>query len=147
VTGGEPLIQEETPLLIRKLIDKGFIVLLETNGSRDIGEVDDRCIRIMDIKCPSSGEEKNNDLDNLKKLTGKVEVKFVIGDRTDFDYAKGMISRIDKKYIEAHPPHFAPVFGGIAPHLLAQWILEDHLNARLSLQLHKILWDPEKRGV
>lgn len=147
MTGGEPLLQEETPLLIRKLIDKGFTVLLETNGSQDIGRVDDRCIRIMDIKCPSSGEEKNNDLHNLKKLTDKDEVKFVIGDRTDFDYAKDMINHMDEKYLKSHPPHFVPVFGRIAPHLLAQWILEDHLHARLSLQIHKILWDPERRGV
>ncbi|GAJ03129.1 unnamed protein product, partial [marine sediment metagenome] len=91
VTGGEPLIQKETSVLIHRFLEEGFEVLLETNGSQDISQIDDRCVKIVDIKCPSSGEEEKNDLDNLTRLTDKDEIKFVIGSREDYEYARKIL--------------------------------------------------------
>jgi 7-carboxy-7-deazaguanine synthase len=146
ITGGEPLLQKETPGLIRQLLDLEYKVLVETNGSIDVDMVDPRCVRIMDIKCPSSGESERNDLENISKLTTRDEIKFVIGARKDYLYAKkllGLISRTSKvKRI-----HFSPVTGRLLPASLAKWILEDRLNVRLSLQLHKIIWPSDKMGV
>jgi 7-carboxy-7-deazaguanine synthase len=147
ITGGEPLMQKDTPLLIQKLLDMGFEVLLETNGSMDISVVDDRCVKILDIKCPSSGEAKRNYLDNLKRLQPKDEIKFAIGSREDYDYAKKILSFIDRADGNSKPPLFSPVHGRLNPELLAQWILADHLDVRMQIQLHKIIWDPETRGV
>ena len=144
VTGGEPLIQAETPSLICGLLDAGHTVLLETNGSLDIGVVDPRCIRIMDIKCPSSGMAGQNDLRNLKKLGVQDELKFVIGSREDYEFAKDLLSTLPAARCKIN---FSPVFGSLAPQSLAEWILEDHLPVRLNLQLHKIIWGPEARGV
>jgi len=139
VTGGEPLLQTETPELIRGLLDRGYTVLLETNGSRDIGVIDERCVRIVDVKCPSSGESGKNRLENLGILTPNDEVKFVIGDREDYEYAKSVIVRRLSRRDGLKPPLLSPVFGRIEPERLARWILEDHLDARLQIQLHKIL--------
>jgi 7-carboxy-7-deazaguanine synthase len=147
VTGGEPLIQKETPALIHDLLEKGYKVLLETNGSQDIGQVDDRCITILDVKCPSSGEANKNDWDNLSKLTEGDEVKFVIGDREDYDYAKKVLDHNDISTSGVNAVHLSPLHGQMAPKDLAKWILEDHLNVRLHLQLHKVVWDPNQRGV
>ena len=114
VTGGEPLIQAETPSLIARLLDEGYTVLLETNGSIDKGGVDPRCVRIMDIKCPSSGMAGQNDLRNLEKLGIQDELKFVIANREDYEFAKDILST---------PPairckiNFSPVFGALAPGL------------------------------
>jgi 7-carboxy-7-deazaguanine synthase len=147
VTGGEPLIQKETPSLIHNLLEAGHEVLLETNGSQDIGQVDERCVKIMDIKCPTSGEEGKSDLKNLALLADTDEIKFVIGDRGDYDYAKKILNSMDLKPSPISRVHFSPVFGKMDPGLLAKWILADHLDVRLHLQIHKIIWDPEKRGV
>jgi 7-carboxy-7-deazaguanine synthase len=147
VTGGEPLIQKETPYLIHNLLEAGHEVLLETNGSQDIGQVDERCVKIMDIKCPTSGEEGKSDLKNLALLADTDEIKFVIGDRGDYDYAKKILNSMDLKPSPISRVHFSPVFGKMDPGLLAKWILSDHLDVRLYLQIHKIIWDPEKRGV
>jgi 7-carboxy-7-deazaguanine synthase len=147
VTGGEPLLQPQTPELIRRLLDDGYTVLLETNGSRDIGIVDDRCTRIVDVKCPSSGQVDNNRLENLAIVTPNDEVKFVIGDREDFDYAKGIIATLLPRSSGLKPPLVSPVFGRLDPKSLARWILDDHLDVRLQIQLHKVIWGPEKRGV
>jgi 7-carboxy-7-deazaguanine synthase len=147
VTGGEPLFQTETPRLIHNLLEDGFTVLLETNGSLDISLVDSRCIRIVDIKCPTSGEAEHNDTENLDRLTANDELKFVIGNRTDYVYAKDVLELLNKKAIVVRHIHFSPVFGEITPEQLASWILEDHLPVRLSLQMHKIIWHPDKRGV
>ena len=147
VTGGEPLIQQETPSLIFSLLEKGYKVLLETNGTQDISLVDERCVKIVDIKCPSSGEDKKNDLKNLNRLTDKDEVKFVIGGREDYEYARKILEIIDYKSSRMSPVHFSPVFRKMDPEILAEWILEDNLNVRLQIQLHKIIWDPEQRGV
>jgi 7-carboxy-7-deazaguanine synthase len=146
VTGGEPLIQEETPELILSLLQEGFTVLLETNGSRDIDRVDHRCVRIVDIKCPSSGQVEFNDLGNLARLTDRDELKFVIGHKQDYEYATHIVRSL-RNADRNHQVNFSPVFGALAPRILAKWILEDHLEVRLNLQLHKILWDPEQRGV
>ena len=147
ITGGEPLMQKDTPLLIRRLLDLGFEVLLETNGSMDIGIVDDRCVKILDIKCPSSGETKRNYLENLKRLQPKDEIKFAIGDRDDYDYAKKILSFMDRANGNIKPPLFSPVHGKMNPGLMAQWILADHLDVRMQIQLHKVIWGPETRGV
>jgi 7-carboxy-7-deazaguanine synthase len=147
VTGGEPLLQAQTPELIRKLLDKRYTVLLETNGSRDIGIVDDRCTRIVDVKCPSSGQADKNRLENLNIITPNDEVKFVIGDREDFDYAKAVVSTLLSRRDDLKPPLFSPAFGRLNPKSLARWILEDHLDVRLQIQLHKVIWGADKRGV
>ena len=147
ITGGEPLIQEETPALIRHLLDGGYQVLVETNGSQDIGITDDRCIRIVDIKCPSSGEHKSNDLENLFRLTDRDEIKFIIGDRNDYKFAKEILDLFYYKSARQNTIHFSPVSGILPPDRLVKWIMKDHLNVRLNLQLHKIIWPHKQRGV
>lgn len=147
VTGGEPLLQYETPALIHELLERGYTLLLETNGSLDISRVDSRCARILDIKCPSSGQAQHNDLINLQRLSPRDEVKFVIGDREDYDYAKRILAQSDGLPLDPKRVHLAPVFGGLKPATLAKWILEDYLPVRLQLQLHKMIWNPELRGV
>ncbi|MDI6688563.1 MAG: radical SAM protein [Desulfobacterales bacterium] len=142
ITGGEPLLQHDTPLLISKLIEKEYEVLLETNGTFDISLVDKRCIKIVDIKCPTSGETDRNDLENLKRLNQKDQVKLIIGNRKDYEYAKNIIKMIPSELPEKNIL-FSPVYGGITYANLAKWILEDNLNVRLHLQIHKIIW-PEK---
>lgn len=147
ITGGEPLLQEQTPELIRTLLDQAFTVMLETNGSLDIGAVDERCIRILDIKCPSSGESEKNHLENLDVLTPNDELKFVIGSRQDYEYANFILSTFLPDRSHLKPPMLSPVFGKIDTQTLAQWILQDHLDVRFQIQLHKLIWDPERRGV
>ena len=147
VTGGEPLIQKETPHLIHSLLEKGYHVLLETNGSQDISMVDRRCVRILDIKGPSSGEMGKNDFSNLERLTEKDEIKLIVGDRIDYEYAKKIIEMIRQKALTKNPVHLSPLFGEMPYQTLAGWILEDQLPARLHLQLHKVIWPEEKRGV
>jgi 7-carboxy-7-deazaguanine synthase len=144
VTGGEPLIQEETPFLIGGLLGEGHTVLLETNGSMDISGVDRRCARIVDIKCPSSAMAGQNDLRNLKRLRARDELKFVIGNRHDYEFAKDLLATLPAARLKVN---LSPVFGALAPRSLAEWILADRLPVRLNLQLHKIIWDPETRGV
>jgi 7-carboxy-7-deazaguanine synthase len=144
VTGGEPLIQEEAPSLIGRLLDEGHTVLLETNGSVDISVVDKRCARVVDIKCPSSGMAAKNDLRNLKRLRARDELKFVIGNRQDYEFAKDLLSTLPAA---GQKINFSPVFGSLAPRPLAEWILDDRLPVRLNLQLHKIIWGPKARGV
>jgi 7-carboxy-7-deazaguanine synthase len=129
------------------LLDRHYTVLLETNGSREIGVIDERCIRIVDVKCPSSGESEKNRLENLAIITPNDEVKFVIGNREDFAYAKSVISTHLSRRNDLKPPLLSPIFGRISPEILARWILEDHLDARLQIQLHKVIWGTEKRGV
>ncbi|MHB8772365.1 MAG: radical SAM protein [Syntrophales bacterium] len=147
VTGGEPLLQPETPALVRQLLAGGYTVLLETNGSLDIGAVDARCCRIVDVKCPSSGQAEKNRLENLALVTPNDEVKFVIAERGDFDYARGVIAGRLSGRRDLKPPLFSPVYGRLDPELLARWILAEHLDVRLQIQLHKVLWHPERRGV
>ena len=146
VTGGEPLIQEETPALISRLLQEGFTVLMETNGSIEISRVDPRCVRVVDIKCPSSGQMDCNDWENLDRLSNRDELKFVIGHRDDYQYARQVLGTM-RHPIGAGRVNFSPVFGVLDSRILAEWILADHLEVRLNLQLHKIIWDPEQRGV
>jgi len=146
ITGGEPLLQEGTSLLIDRLLEKKYEVLLETNGSIDISVVDVRCIKIVDIKCPSSGENDKNDLKNLKRLNQKDQIKFVIGSREDYEFAKETT-----KLIPAGFPMknilFSPLIERMHPSQLAEWILGDRLRVRLQIQLHKIIWPDRERGV
>ncbi|MFZ5562856.1 MAG: radical SAM protein [Thermodesulfobacteriota bacterium] len=142
ITGGEPLLQKETPLLIEKLLSAGYRVLLETNGTLDISVVHRACVRIVDIKCPSSGESKKNDPKNMDRLNDHDQVKFVIADRDDYLFARQHARRIST--IPADHVLFSPVHGVLDPALLGQWILEDRLAVRLQLQLHKILWGNER---
>jgi len=122
------------------------VVLLETNGSYDIRMVDQRCIKIIDIKCPGSGETDKNDFRNLKRLTLRDQIKLVIGDRDDYDFAK-RISKMTKESFPQTNILFSPMNPDLKVETLAKWILEDHLEVRLHLQLHKIIWPDIDRGV
>lgn len=146
ITGGEPLLQELTPALVDALLGTGYQVLMETNGSLDINRVDRRCSRIMDIKCPSSGERNQNDPLNLVRLSAHDQVKFVIGDHDDFLFASLMLSRLPATM----PPDrilFSAVSGRMHPDQLARWMLEARIKARLQLQLHRLIWPDQDRGV
>jgi 7-carboxy-7-deazaguanine synthase len=145
ITGGEPLLQEQTPHLIKRLLEKDMEVLMETNGSMDIDRVDERCTRIMDIKCPSSGESGKNDFGNLMRLTPIDQVKFVIGNRNDYGYAKN-IMRLIPPWVRGSNVLLSCVFGKLDVATLARWILDDRLPARLQIQLHKVLWPEAERG-
>ena len=147
ITGGEPLVQKKECLeLVRRLCDNGYEVLIETSGSLDISPLDERAVRILDIKCPGSGEEQRNRWENLDCLTPRDEIKFVIADRRDFDYAGEVIAR--HHLAERHPAIlFSPVWGALDLRELSAWILETGINARLQLQLHKYIWGPDTKGV
>jgi 7-carboxy-7-deazaguanine synthase len=147
VTGGEPLLQNETPSLISALIKNRHTVLLETNGSQDISTVDNRCIRIVDIKCPSSGMEQETCWKNLEYLNAQDQLKFVIADREDYVYAKSVLSNPLVKRNEKLVVNLSPVFNEIELKELATWILEDKLRARLHIQLHKYIWGENAKGV
>ncbi|MCH8326545.1 MAG: radical SAM protein [Bacteroidetes bacterium] len=145
VTGGEPLMQEESYLLLEKLCDEDFEVLLETGGSLQIKEVDKKVKIIMDLKCPSSGMQKKNLYDNLKYLKKTDELKFVIGTREDYDWSKKIIEEysLSGKFEIL----FSTVFEELESQVLVSWILEDKLNVRFQLQAHKYIWDPKTKGV
>lgn len=145
ITGGEPLFQPEVHKLMTLLCDEGFEVLLETGGSLDIGTVDPRVKRIIDFKCPSSSMVKKNLWSNVAHLKSGDEVKFVIGDREDYEWAKHMI--LEHRILQRCPVLVSVVFGKLEPSELAGWILEDKLDVRYQLQMHKFIWSPETRGV
>jgi 7-carboxy-7-deazaguanine synthase len=145
VTGGEPLLQIETGLLLEGLLDAGFTVCLETNGSRPIGTVAPRVHRIVDLKCPGSGMADHNHWRNLDLLTSRDEIKFVVIHRSDFNWAREIITR--HGLAERLPVLISPVFGQVPLHEVAAWILESGLPVRLNLQLHKYIWGPEVKGV
>jgi 7-carboxy-7-deazaguanine synthase len=147
VTGGEPLIQRETPDLITALVKNRYTVLLETNGTRDISIVDKKCIRIMDIKCPSSGMKQETHWKNLDYLVSSDQLKFVIADREDYLYAKTVLDNPAITRRKKLVVNFSPVFHELDPKELARWILEDHLQVRLHIQLHKYIWGEHARGV
>ena len=144
LTGGEPLLQAEAVDLVRELLDQNFQVLIETSGAIDVSILDPRAVKIMDIKCPGSGMSDKMIWDNLKYLGVRDEIKFVIKDRKDFDWACDVIQnrRLASKVIL-----FSSVFGELNPQKLSEWILEKNLNVRLQLQVHKYIWHPETRGV
>ena len=145
VTGGEPLMQEGVHELMTSLADRGYEVLLETGGSLDISKVDARVRRIVDFKCPSSGMLKKNLWTNVGHLRSTDEVKFVIGDRGDFDWSVRAID--EQELLRRCPVLMSPVFGVLEPVTLAGWILESRLPVRFQLQMHKVIWDPAMRGV
>lgn len=147
VTGGEPLIQDETPDLISALIKNDYTVLLETNGSQDITKIDNRCIRIVDIKCPSSGMYKETYWKNLDYLSPHDQLKFVIANREDYLYAKNVLDSPGIKGRKKLIVNFSPVFKEMGLKELAGWILADHLKVRLHFQLHKYIWEEHTRGV
>jgi 7-carboxy-7-deazaguanine synthase len=147
VTGGEPLLQNDTPLLVEALLEKDYRVLLETNGSLDIGRVSNRCVRIVDFKCPSSGMAFANNYNNLHNLTPIDEVKFVIGDREDFGFARELTRQIQSAVSPRVTIHFAPVFDTLKPSELAHWILKERIKVHLQLQLHRIIWPSLRKGV
>ncbi len=141
VTGGEPLAQKNCPALLGALCDAGYSVSLETSGALDIGSVDARVARIVDIKTPGSGEAKKNRWENIAALKPSDEVKFVLCDAADYQWAKQMLT--EYRLAERCPVLFSPVHGTLSPTLLAEWILRDRLPVRMQVQLHKYLWDSE----
>jgi 7-carboxy-7-deazaguanine synthase len=145
VTGGEPLLQPGALPLLAALCDAGHEVLLETGGGLDIGGVDPRVRRIVDVKCPGSGEAANNRWQNLDLLTPRDELKFVIAGEADYRWARDLLR--ERRLDERCPVHFSPVWETCSPAELAAWILRDRLPVRLQLQLHKILWGAATRGV
>ena len=145
ITGGEPLMQDNVYILMRRLIEKGYKVMLETGGSISLERVPKDVIKIMDLKCPGSGEQEKNNLDNLKLLAPHDEVKFVILDRKDYEWSRDII----KKYKINETAHIliSPVFDKLELKEMVKWILEDRLPVRLQTQLHKIIWDKNTIGV
>ena len=144
ITGGEPLAQREALDLIRRLLDDGFEVLIETSGSIDVTPVDRRAKIILDVKCPGSGESDKNLWSNLDTLREHDEIKFVIADRADYDWARRVIA---ERSLDRHTILFSPVWGELDLKPLAEWMLADHVPARLQTQLHKHIWGAEARGV
>ena len=145
VTGGEPLLQPNVLPLLTRLCDLGKTALLETSGTLDVAPVDPRVVKIMDLKCPSSGEAAKNRYANLRHLTKVDEVKFVIADRTDYDWAKRIIA--DEQLNQRCVVLFSPVVERLPLRTLADWILADHLPVRLQTQWHKLIWGAAARGV
>lgn len=153
LTGGEPLLQKEIYPLAEHLLAAGFTVMVETSGQRLIGDLPKDVIRIVDVKCPDSGEPDTFDMRNLAELNKKDEVKFVISTRRDYEFARDF-TRQHTLEERVHAVLFSPVhedpkgnWKGLEPRELVEWLLEDGLGARLGLQLHKIVWDPAMRGV
>jgi 7-carboxy-7-deazaguanine synthase len=146
ITGGEPLLQKNVYPLMDRLLEDGLMVMLETGGHMSIAQVPEEVVRIVDVKCPGSGESHRNDWTNMERLTARDEVKFVIRDREDYDFARGVVTEHDLAARSA-AVLFSPVHGVLDPKLLASWILADRLPVRLQLQVHKYVWDPSTRGV
>lgn len=146
VTGGEPLLQPGCVLLLAMLCDGGFTVLLETSGAHDISAVDPRVHRIMDLKTPSSGECGRNLEANIGHLTERDEVKFVIGSREDYEWAREKVQEHELAS-RVRAVLLSPVFGKVAPADIVGWMLGDKLPARFQLQMHKFIWEPRARGV
>ena len=146
ITGGEPLLQDDVYELMDRLLAGGRTVMLETGGHRPLTKVPRAVIKIVDIKCPGSGEADSNDWTNLDRLAPHDELKFVIADRADYEFARETIVR-HQLTSRAVAILFSPVHDVLAPQALSEWILEDRLPVRLQLQLHKFIWSPNTRGV
>jgi 7-carboxy-7-deazaguanine synthase len=146
ITGGEPLLQDDVYPLMDRLLERGFTVMLETGGHRPITRVPHAVVKIVDVKCPGSGEADKNDWANLDRLSRHDELKFVVQDRTDYEFARELIGRHDLAS-RCAAILISPVHGVLDPKTLSEWMLEDHLPARLQLQLHKYIWSPTIRGV
>ena len=153
LTGGEPLLQEDIYPLADRLLAKGYTLMIETSGERFIGRLPKEVIKIVDVKCPDSGEPDTFDLRNLAELSSNDEVKFVLTSRRDYEFARefSLEQRLAErvKEIVFSPVHDDPEgkWAGLEPRLLVEWMLEDGLNVRLGLQLHKIVWHPATKGV
>ena len=145
ITGGEPLVQNESLLLMKSLADDGFEVMIETGGSLPIKEIDPRVMVIMDLKCPSSGMLKKNLYENIDCLKPTDEVKFVLGSKEDYDWAKQTIGNY--RLTEKTAVLFSVVFEKLEPVKVVNWILEDNLSVRFQLQMHKFIWEPAAKGV
>jgi 7-carboxy-7-deazaguanine synthase len=153
ITGGEPLLQKETPDLASRLVAEGFTVMIETSGERFIGALPPEVIKIVDVKCPDSGESDTFDMSNLGAIGKNDEVKFVISSRRDYEFARGF-TREHQLASRVAEVLFSPVFPdpegkwkGLNARELAEWVLGDALPVRLGLQLHKFIWDPATKGV
>ncbi|HET8722415.1 MAG TPA: 7-carboxy-7-deazaguanine synthase QueE [Nitrospira sp.] len=145
ITGGEPLAQSDAFRLIAALCDRGYEVLVETSGAIDTGRVDVRAHVILDVKCPGSGMSDRMYWPNLDRLTGKDEAKFVLANRADYEWACHVLSA--HNLASRCTVLMSPVFGALEPRQLAEWVLADRLPVRLQLQLHKLIWAPDMRGV
>jgi 7-carboxy-7-deazaguanine synthase len=145
ITGGEPLLQAEVYPLMEELLARGYRVLLETSGAVDISRVDPRVIKVMDLKCPGSGESQKNHFPNLNHLQPHDEIKSVLGSRADYDWSLNVIR--EHRLAERFVVLISTVFGAIEPRQVVAWILEDQLPVRFQLQLHKHIWPAETRGV
>ncbi len=146
VTGGEPLLQADVYPLMQRLLDAGKTVLIETGGHRSMAQVPVGVVRIMDIKCPGSGESARNDWSNLALLVPSDEVKFVIADRVDYEFARDIVGR-ERLTDRVAAVLFSPVHGELEGKQLAEWVIADGLEVRVQLQMHKYIWSPETRGV
>ena len=144
LTGGEPLFQEESKQLLKTLCDNGFDVMLETGGHMSIENVDRRVKIIMDVKTPSSKMSKKNLYSNFEHLKRIDELKFVIGSKEDFDWS---VHKVKEYQLDKYEVIFSPVFGEIENVQLAEWILEENINIRMQLQMHKFIWEPDRKGV
>jgi 7-carboxy-7-deazaguanine synthase len=146
ITGGEPLLQKDVYPLMERLLHDGRTVMLETGGHLSGDAVPAGVIRVIDVKCPGSGEADKMHWPNLEQLRASDEIKFVIKDRTDYEYARNVVSKHDLM-ARAAAVLFSPVHGVLDPRQLAEWIIADRLAVRLQLQAHKYIWDPQTRGV
>ena len=146
ITGGEPLLQKEVYPLMERLLDEGRTVMVETGGHLSADQVPAGVIRVIDVKCPASGEAGKMHWPNLEKLRSTDEIKFVIQDRADYDYARQVVEQHELVQ-RSGAVLFSPVHGVLDPKQLAEWILADRLPVRLQLQAHKYIWDPGTRGV
>jgi 7-carboxy-7-deazaguanine synthase len=146
ITGGEPLLQKEVYPLMERLLDDGRTVMVETGGHLSAEQVPAGVIRVIDVKCPASGEAGKMHWPNLERLRSTDEIKFVIQDRADYDYARQIVEQHDLVQ-RSGAVLFSPVHGALDPKQLAEWILADRLAVRLQLQAHKYIWDPGTRGV
>ena len=146
ITGGEPLLQEDVYPLMEQLLARGLTVMIETGGHRSISRVPADVLKIVDVKCPGSGEAHRNHWENLAAIGSRDEVKFVIKDREDYEYARDVVARYGLAG-KAGAILFSPVHGVLDARVLSEWVLSDRLPVRLQLQLHKFIWSPETRGV
>ncbi len=142
ITGGEPMLQADTPTLTERLLKGGCDVLIETNGSIDLSALDKRVVKVVDVKCPTSGQAGSFLVDNLEYITPADEIKFVIGARNDYDFARKFIEDFIKD--RTAKVLFAPVKPNLDPRELADWMLKDRLNVRLQLQMHSYIWSGER---
>ncbi len=151
ITGGEPLIHRNAFVLTRMLLDRGYTVLIETSGAVDVAPLDARAHKIMDLKCPGSGEESRNLWSNLDHLTERDEIKFVIKDRTDYEWARDVVRNrglaARKEQGKLREILFSPVWDSVDFRELAEWVLADQLPVRYQIQLHKVIWGANVHGV